>query len=268
MCNSKLSKQYSSLTCSEPDQPVFEFMGIDILSNFVVPILGILIAWALGLSPLKRVHRAEREGALGDYNPLPSTVFLINSIAWLFYAGLIDNVFLIVLKIVLIVINLQLTLASYRVASDDCRRQMEAVIHGGIGILMLFYILFYFEVSPYYLQQSFGYVCMVLNLLIFVAPFTTIRLVIASRDASRIYAPFAILGFFGSFFWFLYGLVISDIPLIVPNGIGALLNIFQLLLCFILKRENNESSNQFDGHDEMIQTGTKSCEPESPIASA
>ena len=239
-------------------------MAVEVMGNYVVPILGMLIAWALGLSPLKRVHQAEMDGTLGDYNPLPSTVFLINSVAWLFYGGLIGNIFIIVLKLVLIVINLQLTLASYKVASEECRRQMEAVIHGGLGVLMLFYVLFFYRVSPFYLQEAFGYVCMTLNLLIFVAPFSTIRLVIIARNSSRIYLPFAVMGFFGTFFWFLYGLVIDEIPLIVPNGIGALLNIFQLILCFFLKRDNIESSNPIDGHEEMINTGVKSCSPEAP----
>jgi solute carrier family 50 protein (sugar transporter) len=196
-------------------------------------------------------------GSLGEFNPLPSTMFLLNSIAWLFYGWLIKNIFIIIMKIVLVIINLQLTLRSYKMASEDVRLQMEGAIHVSIVILLLFYVLFYYDVSPNHLLTAFGSVCLVFNLLIFVAPFSTIRKVVATRDATPIYIPFAAMGFLGSFFWFIYGLVIDEIPLIVPNALGCVLNIFQLILCFSCARKNIGDT---DGHGEMVNSNAKSCE--------
>lgn len=235
-------------------------MAIHVLANYVVPIVGMIIAWGLGVSPLTRVNQAQTDGRLGDYNPLPSTVFLMNSIAWLFYGGLIKNIFIIILKLVLIIINLQLTLVSYTLASDAMKKQMEAVIHGFLAILLLFYLLFFLDVSPKYLQESFGYFCMVLNLLIFAAPFSTIRQVVLAQNSSGINLPFALWGFMGTFFWLIYGLVIAEIPLIVPNGVGVVLNLLQLALCFMLKRDNIHKSNELSNHGDMILVGAKSCE--------
>ena len=235
-------------------------MAIHVLSNYVLPILGMLIAWALALSPLKRVMQAEHDGSLRDYNPLPSTVFLMNSVAWLFYGGLIKNIFIIVLKIVLVVVNLQLSLRSYIYATNECRRQMEAIIQISIAILMVFYVLFFYDVTPDRTLFVYGYLCLVLNLLIFVAPFSTIRIVVATKNSSPIHIPFAVMGFLGTFFWFIYGLVIDEIPLIVPNAVGVLLNVSQLVLCVVLKREEVPQRTSCDGNEEMIGTNEiKSC---------
>ncbi|CAN0375419.1 unnamed protein product, partial [Ectocarpus fasciculatus] len=226
-------------------------MAIHILGNYVLPILGILIAWALALSPLKRVMQAEHDKSLRDYNPLPSTVFLMNSVAWLFYGGLIKNIFIIVLKIVLVVVNLQLSLRSYIYATAECRQQMEAIIQISIAILMVFYVLFFYDVTPDRTLLVYGYLCLVLNLLIFVAPFSTIRVVIANKNSSPIHIPFAVMGFLGTFFWFIYGLVIDEIPLIIPNAVGILLNILQLVLCVLFKREALPQRTISDGNEEM-----------------
>ncbi len=80
---------------------------------------------------------------------------------------------------------------------------------------------------------------MIFNMLIFAAPLSTIRTVMSTRDSSPIHLPFAAIGFIGCSFWFIYGLAINEIPLVVPNAAGIVLTVSQLILKFIFPTNPN-----------------------------
>ncbi|VDM51750.1 unnamed protein product [Angiostrongylus costaricensis] len=87
-----------------------------------------------------------------------------------------------------------------------------------------------------------GIVCMTLNIGDFAAPLAGLRVVIRRGATSTLPLPLCIANFMVSSEWFLYGLLVRDIYLITPNGIGSALAVGQLFLFIILPRKPGQRS--------------------------
>ncbi|KAK6011809.1 mtN3/saliva family protein [Ostertagia ostertagi] len=87
-----------------------------------------------------------------------------------------------------------------------------------------------------------GIVCMTLNIADFAAPLAGLRVVIRRGATSTLPLPLCIANFLVSSEWFLYGVLVRDVYLITPNGIGSLLAFGQLFLFVILPRKPGQRS--------------------------
>lgn len=85
-----------------------------------------------------------------------------------------------------------------------------------------------------------GIVCLILNVSDFAAPLAGIKVVIRRRATSTLPLPLCIANFMVSSEWFLYGLLVKDFYLILPNGIGSALAFGQLFLFVFLPRKPNQ----------------------------
>ncbi len=129
---------------------------------------------------------------------------------------------------------------------------MEDVLQASSLILIIFSCLFYSGINYDVTLKLFGYLCIIFNLLIFVAPFSTIKKVINSSDAAPIHLLFSLIGLLGSIFWFVYGFIIDEVPLIVPNSIGIVLNAIQIFLYAIYSRKDKLISGHFSNENSII----------------
>ncbi|WKY08422.1 hypothetical protein Q1695_007722 [Nippostrongylus brasiliensis] len=87
-----------------------------------------------------------------------------------------------------------------------------------------------------------GIVCMTLNIADFAAPLAGLRVVIRRGATSTLPLPLCIANFMVSSEWFLYGLLVRDVYLITPNGIGSMLALGQLFLFVVLPRKPGQRS--------------------------
>ncbi|CAJ0601781.1 unnamed protein product [Cylicocyclus nassatus] len=87
-----------------------------------------------------------------------------------------------------------------------------------------------------------GIVCMTLNIADFAAPLAGLRVVIRRGATSTLPLPLCIANFMVSSEWFLYGLLVKDVYLITPNGIGSFLAFCQLFLFVLLPRKPGQRS--------------------------
>jgi len=80
-------------------------------------------------------------------------------------------------------------------------------------------------------------VCVNLNLIFFYgAPLSKIAIVLETKSSSSIHIPTMITTLTNGSLWFAYGLAVSDVFIVFPNGLGALLGLIQLLLCMTFPR--------------------------------
>ncbi len=99
-------------------------------------------------------------------------------------------------------------------------------------------------VSPGYEAAAVG-LLVNLNLIFFyAAPLQTITHVVRSGYSNSIHPPTMIMGCANASFWFLYGVALWDPVVMVPNSIGLILAICQVLLCGIYPRRESESRHQ------------------------
>lgn len=80
------------------------------------------------------------------------------------------------------------------------------------------------------------------------APLSTIHTVTHQRDSSSIYVPTMITNTLNGFFWTAYGFAISDYFIAVPNALGALFGVVQVVLCILFPRKQQSKENR-KGHE-------------------
>ncbi|KRX17999.1 Sugar transporter SWEET1, partial [Trichinella nelsoni] len=98
----------------------------------------------------------------------------------------------------------------------------------------------------YYLMKStnhnttlnnLGKMCLVLNVLNFASPLAVLKEVIKTKSCECLPLPLCAANLIVAAQWFLYGLLVSDPYIKIPNMIGIALAVFQLSLFFIFPKE-------------------------------
>jgi solute carrier family 50 protein (sugar transporter) len=107
----------------------------------------------------------------------------------------------------------------------------------------------------HHVYHPLGIVCMVLNIADFGAPLAGLRVVIRRRATSTLPLPLCIANFMVSTEWFLYGLLVRDLYLITPNGIGSFLAFCQLILFIVLPRKPNQRAPILQLYDAIRSCG-------------
>lgn len=103
----------------------------------------------------------------------------------------------------------------------------------------LFYICYFYAGLKY--NDIVGYVSMVFNVLMFAAPGEKIFQVLKTNNLNILPIYSSICGTLCSSFWGVYGLAISDLKIIIPNGLGMLFSIMQIIVWIIVyKRRKNQ----------------------------
>lgn len=78
---------------------------------------------------------------------------------------------------------------------------------------------------------SFSCIC---SLVFYAAPLTNITDIIKKKDSSSLYAPAIAVNLICCVLWFFYGLLgVKQMIVWIPNGVGAALCIFELIICCI-----------------------------------
>jgi hypothetical protein len=81
-----------------------------------------------------------------------------------------------------------------------------------------------------------------LNLVFFYgAPLSTIYTVLTQRNTSSIHIRTMITNTLNGTFWFAYGLAVSDLIVGVPNGLGTLLGVIQIVMVVLYPRRSASS---------------------------
>ena len=73
------------------------------------------------------------------------------------------------------------------------------------------------------------------------APLSTFYTVLKERNSSSIHVPTMITNTLNGTFWSIYGFAVSDMFVAIPNGIGALFGVFQVVLCVTFPRQAEDA---------------------------
>lgn len=87
-----------------------------------------------------------------------------------------------------------------------------------------------------------GLACMTFNIINFGAPLAGLGVVLRKRCCDTVPLPMCIANLLVSSQWFLYGNIVRDAYIMVPNGIGMALAVLQLSLFVIFPRRENGKS--------------------------
>ena len=130
--------------------------------------------------------------------------------------------------------SLWFTLVTLRNVKDrDEYERQELGLMIGVAFPSLFFLVCGFAIADSALRiQVLGYCSVVVNVIFFASPLSTVVTVVRSQNAASISAPLSLTILTCATFWFLYALGIPDYFILAPQACGITLSLLQLGLRF------------------------------------
>ncbi|XP_042374474.1 bidirectional sugar transporter SWEET14-like [Zingiber officinale] len=232
-------------------------LSLDHPLPFIFGILGNLISFMVYLAPLPTFYRVCRKKSTEGFSCLPYVVALFAATLWIFYALLKPNAYLLItINTVGCIIETAYLLLFFAYASKAMKiYTAKLVLSVNLGVFGLILVLTLFLTRGSQRVQVLGWICMCFSVSVFVAPLSIIRLVIRTKSVE--FMPFW-LSFFltiSAVVWFGYGLLIKDFYVALPNVLGFIFGILQMVLYIAYKGRKEGKSN--DGTLPIVaKTGT------------
>ncbi|XP_027355336.1 bidirectional sugar transporter N3-like [Abrus precatorius] len=200
---------------------------------FTFGILGNIISFMVYLAPLPTFYRIYKKKSTEGFQSLPYLVALFSSMLWLYYALLKiqEAVLLITINSFGCVIEIIYIVTYIVYAHKDARKltiKLFAVMNVGSFFLILF--VTHFAINGSFRVKVLGWICVSVSVSVFAAPLSIVAQVIRTKSVQ--FMPFN-LSFFltlSAIMWFAYGLFLKDICIALPNVVGFLLGLLQMLL--------------------------------------
>ncbi|KGN63458.1 bidirectional sugar transporter SWEET10 [Cucumis sativus] len=210
---------------------------------FVFGLLGNIISFMVFLAPLPTFYKIYKKKSAEGYQSVPYVVALFSAMLWIYYALLKTNAtFLITINSFGCVIESLYILLFIIYAPTKLRFQTAKVIFLlnvlGFGLMLALTLVL---AKGEKRLKVLGWICLVFNLSVFAAPLFIMGKVIKTKSVE--YMPFA-LSFFltlNAVMWFFYGLLLKDYYIALPNVVGFVFGIIQMILYVIVKHIGNKS---------------------------
>uniref|UniRef100_A0A803L8P0 Bidirectional sugar transporter SWEET n=1 Tax=Chenopodium quinoa TaxID=63459 RepID=A0A803L8P0_CHEQI len=197
-------------------------------------IIGNVISFGLFLSPVPTFLRIIKNKSVEEFKPDPYLCTVINCLFWCLYGLpfvhpnniLVTTINGIGLGIELIYLAIFLTYAS-----NSKRKFIAWVLLGEVVLFVAVVLLTLFIFHNTDKRTIFvGAFCVVFNVSMYFSPLTVMRKVMRTKSVE--YMPFflTLAGFLNGVCWTAYAFIHIDFWMVVPNGLGAISGIIQLIL--------------------------------------
>ncbi|RDX67950.1 Bidirectional sugar transporter SWEET10, partial [Mucuna pruriens] len=216
-----------------------------------------IISFGVFLAPLPTFYQIYKKKSTEGFQSLPYVVALFSAMLWIYYAFvkkeaalllITINTFGIVVESIYLAIFLFYAPKKPRLSTIKLLLLLNVF---GFGAMLL---------STLYLAKGarrlaiIGWICLVFNISVFAAPLFIIRRVIKTRSVE--YMPFTLSGFLtiNAVMWFFYGLLLKDYYVALPNTLGFLFGIIQMVMYLMYRNatpvalEEPVKAQELNGH--------------------
>ncbi|KAG8496530.1 hypothetical protein CXB51_007629 [Gossypium anomalum] len=212
-------------------------MALHVSWAFVFGILGNVVSFLVSLAPLPTFYQIYKKRTSEGYQSIPYVVSLFSAMLWIYYALLKkDAMLLITINTFCVFIQtFYIVVYFYYGPKKEKLVTLKLILLFNVfGFGVIFFSTFFLKNSLVRLQ-ILGYICMGFALCVFVAPLGILRKVIKTKSVE--YMPFTLSVFLtlGAVMWFFYGLLLKDMNIAVPNVLGFIFGILQMILYAIYK---------------------------------
>nr|GEV96750.1 bidirectional sugar transporter N3-like [Tanacetum cinerariifolium] len=217
------------------------FSNIQHPLTFAFGILGNMVSFMVYLAPAPTFYRIIKKKSTEGFQSLPYVMALFSSMIWIYYATLkTDATLLITINAVGCVIE-TLYIAIY-IAYAPKKMQATKLV-----VSLNFVGFWVIALSTHYLAegetrvQILGWTCLVISVSVFAAPLSIMKRVIRTKSVE--FMPFG-LSFFlalSAVMWFFYGLLQKDIYVALPNIIGFVLGVVQMIIYLVYRNYTTEN---------------------------
>lgn len=192
---------------------------------------------ALFLTGIQICNRIYRMRTTGDISGFPFVATLVNCTLWLLY-GYTANISTILI-VNFIGASLQMLYALTYLRYTPDRSTYLRLMSSAIGFLAI--VAFYFQYVVTDRQTAIfqaGVVASVATVIMFGSPLASLRDVVQKQSTESLSLPLCFANLIVPIEWVLYGILINDKFVQVPNFLGAILGFIQVSLFFKYPRQS------------------------------
>ncbi|CAL9198445.1 bidirectional sugar transporter SWEET14-like [Musa acuminata AAA Group] len=233
---------------------------------FTIGILGNIISLMVFLAPLPTFYRMYTRKSTEGFQSVPYVVALFSCMLWFCYAFLKTDAYLLITinsigcAIETVYIVIYLTYAP-KVAKIFTAKLVLLVNVGMFGLILLLTLLLA-EGSKR--VGAFGWICVSFSVSVFVAPLSVIRLVMRTKSVEFMPVSLSFFLTLSAIVWFAYGLLTKDIYVGLPNVVGFIFGILQMVL-YVAYRDKNRVAIEHKLPEHIISIAKLSAEKASEI---
>ncbi|CAN6363004.1 unnamed protein product [Urochloa humidicola] len=205
-------------------------LSLDHPLAFTFGLLGNIISFMTYLAPLPTFYRIFKSKSTEGFQSVPYVVALFSAMLWIYYALLKSNEFLLITVNAAGCVIETIYIVIYLAYAPKKAKLFTAMILlllnvGVFGLILLLTMLLSAGEKRVVLL---GWVCVGFAVSVFVAPLSIIRKVVVTRSVE--FMPFflSLSLTVSAVVWFLYGLLIKDKYVALPNVIGFTFGVIQM----------------------------------------
>ncbi|KAK7316839.1 hypothetical protein RJT34_00593 [Clitoria ternatea] len=205
---------------------------------FIFGLLGNVISFMVFLAPLPTFYQIYKKKSTEGFQALPYVVALFSSMLWIYYALVKKDASLLLITINTFGCVIETTYLSIFLVYAPKKIRLSTIklllVLNVFGYGAMLLSTLYFTKGSKRLSVI-GWICLVFNIGVFAAPLCIMKRVIKTKSVE--FMPFS-LSFFltlNAVMWFFYGLLLNDYYIALPNTLGFLFGIIQMVLYLIYR---------------------------------
>ncbi|XP_057433280.1 bidirectional sugar transporter SWEET4-like [Lotus japonicus] len=208
--------------------------GAAVIARTVVGIIGNIISACLFLSPVPTFVQICKKGSVEQYSAVPYLATLINCLVWTLYGLPMvhpHSVLVVTINGAGCAIEI-IYIILYLIYSD--RKKRLKVLLGLLLELIFIALLTFFALTMVHTVKKrsaiVGTICMLFNITMYASPLSVMKMVISTKSVE--YMPFylSLASFGNGVCWTTYAFIPFDPFIAIPNGIGTVFAVAQLVL--------------------------------------
>ncbi|XP_071712056.1 bidirectional sugar transporter SWEET5-like [Rutidosis leptorrhynchoides] len=228
--------------------------------RILVGVLGNIISLVLFLSPVPTFMRIIKAKSVQAFKPDPYVATLLNCTMWMFYGLPLvhpDSLLIITINGAGFVIEAVFIAIFFTYSTWGGRKKILIILfcEAVFVAIVVVITLTFFHTHPAR-SMIVGLICIVFNILMYASPLTVMKMVIKTRSVKYMPFPLAVATFANSIVWCAYALLQFDPYILVPNALGTLSAILQLILYATYYGSTNWDD---DEQDEVQMSSTSSA---------
>ncbi|CAN8251845.1 unnamed protein product [Cochlearia groenlandica] len=216
----------------------------------IVGIIGNVISFGLFCAPIPTMIKIWKMKAVSEFKPDPYVATVLNCMMWTFY-GLPfvhpDSLLVITINGTGLFMELVYVSIFFLFASSSVRRKITiAMVVEVIFMAVVIFCTLYFLKTTKQRSMLIGILCIIFNIIMYAAPLTVMKRVIQTKSVK--YMPFflSLANFMNGVVWVIYACLKFDPYILIPNGLGSLSGIVQLILYVTYYKTTNWNDEDDD----------------------
>ena len=219
----------------------------------VFGILGILVAGVLFLSPVTTIRTIVRNKNTLKFSQLPYLAQIVESSFWTLWSLTVPNRSEMLINNIIGVSFMSIYVIVFLYFVDK-KNRTKAYLHVGVALILINTgLVVYLSVPQSTASLFLSVAAVVLNVVKYASPLSVAKLVIQTKSVQYMPLPLTLACLACSVLWGMYGILLNDYWIMIPNVAGVVCGVLQVLLwCYYHFASTAESD--VDGGAQTVAT--------------